>query len=121
MGRTRYLDAEERFAFREMKPLGAVAKHRGRGLASEKPSRVDLCDVRDQLGLDASGVLKQSRQSPQQLVVGECLERVFVSHLFNIGRPISSPAVGAWCTKAHQETSRAVSSQRSALAESHRR
>ena len=52
--RTGHLDAEVRLAFGKVKPLGAIRKHRRCGLAGIEPALVDLCDVGDQLGFDAS-------------------------------------------------------------------
>ena len=47
----------------EMKDLGAVRKHRGRGFAGVEPAPVDLANVGDEGGLVATGLTEEIRQA----------------------------------------------------------
>jgi len=53
--RAGYRNAAVGLGLREMQALGAVGEHRREGLTGEEPSLVDLADVSDEVGLDASG------------------------------------------------------------------
>ena len=80
-------DAEIGLGFREVQDAHAVDEHRGQGLTGKEPSLVHLGDVRDHVGLDSPGLAHQVGQAVEQLVVRDRLERPFVFHDGNIGRP----------------------------------
>ena len=79
-------DAEVGLGLGEVKDLGAVHEHRGRGFAGIEPAPVDLANVGDEGGLVATGLTEQIRQATEQLVVGERCQRVSAFHENNIGR-----------------------------------
>ena len=89
-------DAEVGLGLGEVEDLGAVREHRGRGFARVEPSTVDLADVRDEVGLVATGPSEQIRQAPEELVVGERRQRVSAFHEDNIGRRFATSQGRVW-------------------------
>ena len=73
--RAGYRNAAVGLGLREMQALGAVGEHRREGLTGEEPSLVDLADVCDEIGLDASGQADELGEATQQLVVGNGTKR----------------------------------------------
>jgi hypothetical protein len=68
-------DSFVRDAFCEVQHVNAVVEHRGAGLLEIEPTRVDLAEVRDELGLEALIALDQVVQLSQELIVGKALQR----------------------------------------------
>ena len=79
-------DPEVGLGLGEVEDLGAVLEHRGRGFAGVETAPVDLANVRDEVGLVATGPTEQIRQATEQIVIGERRERVSAFHTDNIGR-----------------------------------
>jgi len=79
-------DPEVGLGLGEVEDLGTVHEHRGRGFAGVEPAPVDLADVRDEVGLVATGLAEQIRQATEKLVVGERRQRASAFHDDNIGR-----------------------------------
>jgi hypothetical protein len=62
-------DAEICFGLGKVQYLGAVGEHRGTSLTGIEPSVVHFTDVRYQVGLDPSRLLRELGQATKQLVV----------------------------------------------------
>jgi len=69
--RPRHGDSFVRNAFGEVQHLDAVVKHRGARLLEVEPTRVDLSQVRNQLGLEAVIAPDQIMQPNQELITGQ--------------------------------------------------
>jgi hypothetical protein len=64
-------DAQAGFAFREVKPLGAVGEHRRRRLPRVEASAVDLPDVDHDVDLGVPGAGEEVGEPAEELVVGK--------------------------------------------------
>jgi hypothetical protein len=60
-----------------VKDVRAINEHRGGGLAGVETASLDLGDVGDEIGLDASRLTEKVGESAKELVVGEGFERPF--------------------------------------------
>jgi hypothetical protein len=76
--------------------LGAVGEHRWRGLAGVEPACVDLADVRDEVGLDASRLLRELGEMAQQSVIRNRLEWAMGFHDDNIGSRSATARGRVW-------------------------
>ena len=83
-------DAQIGFGFREMEHLGRVGEHRRRGRAGVQTTRVDLGDVCDEVGLDASRLPQDLGEPAQQLVVRNGPQLVVLHDADNIRRHFST-------------------------------
>ena len=73
-------DAQARLRLGEVKALGAVDEHRGRGLADVEAAGVDLADVGDEIGFAVPGGRQERSKTTQQLAVGDGLQIVDALH-----------------------------------------
>ena len=83
-GRSRHGDAEVGRTLGQVKDLGAVDEHRRCGLPKVEPAPVDLGDVSDQLGLDATAAADVLPETAQELIIGQVLKLTDGIHAFNI-------------------------------------
>ncbi len=71
--RSSHRDSFVRDALGEVQHVHAVVKHRGASQPEVEPARIDLGEMRDQLGLEGVIVLDQIVQLSQELIVGHTL------------------------------------------------
>src|SRR5262245_36200048 len=79
-----------------MQDLRAVGIHGRAGFAGVEPSLVDFGDVRDDVDFGPSGLSEELRETMEDLVVRDRLERPFVLHVWNIGRVFSTSRIAAY-------------------------
>ena len=88
-------DAQIGLGLREMEHLGRVKEHRRRGRAGVQATRVDLGEVSDEVGLDASRLPQDLGEPAQQLVVRNGPQLVVLHDADNIRTHFSTSWHGA--------------------------